>query len=259
MLQHLGEFKVKMQLMSVRSTVALLATKCDITDDTISYMCGKIGCDRPLLVDALEREDRYGFLAGHLRNRFNLTFADMQKKAAEPVWLIKLENVDYSYPVKTLLIDSDKMGEMREESLKYYKCYMPQEIIDDAIRVVIPLVKTEQDIRLYQIFGPPNPIENHCCGFDGCRMLICACREFDYLIDEEASGEWFTGSCDCCRLQISDISHSVRYPAAGGGWEGCFCSEECLRKASTFPDSLEDMRFRILFTGLNMYGIHKRQ
>lgn len=98
------------------------------------------------------------------------------------------------------------------------------------------------DVNMFREFGPLNTSYN-CCYTDnrygGCRMFLC--REYedfdsdgeeiedDNCFDREYS-DWFRGYCDVCEKEIGSRYHALRHPLVGGGWQGCLCSEECLRK-----------------------------
>lgn len=77
-----------------------------------------------------------------------------------------------------------------------------------------------------RVWGPKNSFEVRECmsgpeGNGPCRMLLCHC-----LLPEGET--WFNGKCDVCQNFIMDRSHALRFPSAGGGWEGCYCSFECM-------------------------------
>jgi hypothetical protein len=91
-------------------------------------------------------------------------------------------------------------------------------------------------------WGPANAI----VGFDcltspvqsgPCRMFYCLCRETDndeeYVNTDslhEPWSEWFMNECEICKKIIEKFRHAVRFPVDGGGWEGCYCSFECMKK-----------------------------
>lgn len=74
-----------------------------------------------------------------------------------------------------------------------------------------------------KVFGPLNNLLDQECAndkLDGCRMLSCTCDGED----------WFDGTCDVCKKEIRDVSHSLRYPQEVGAWRGCFCSLGCMEE-----------------------------
>lgn len=80
-----------------------------------------------------------------------------------------------------------------------------------------------------RLWGPVNAIPNRNCynnknGIGPCRMLNCECKE-------EENETWFTGCCNECNSKIRNISYAVRFPLEKGGWLGCYCSFECIRKS----------------------------
>ena len=91
-----------------------------------------------------------------------------------------------------------------------------------------------------RVWGPINRIIGRgcCSGPDGegpCRMLQCECLGGDGVDDPEpyqndGNITWFHGKCDSCGKFIMDISHALRFPNHHGGWKGCYCSFECMKK-----------------------------
>ena len=88
-----------------------------------------------------------------------------------------------------------------------------------------------------RFFGPLNRRPTNCVSgviSDGCRMLTCRCRDFDQDEDIESDlsdpSLWFNNKCDACEFKILNISYALRYPVIGGGWAGCYCSVDCVRK-----------------------------
>ena len=93
------------------------------------------------------------------------------------------------------------------------------------------------------MFGPANvwfvPHDSPDDGQDpqSCRMFTARnMPDFDALDDDEYIRatvgddlDWFVGHCEICDLQYS-YDHAVRMPIEGGGWLGCYCSWNCVRK-----------------------------
>ena len=94
-----------------------------------------------------------------------------------------------------------------------------------------------------RVFGPLNRMSDRDCisnpyGNGPCRMLECICCEFDDVSYEGEKIEavysnWFTGRCNVCMRSIRDSSHTVRLPLENGGWNGCYCSIDCIRGDNT--------------------------
>ena len=94
-----------------------------------------------------------------------------------------------------------------------------------------------------RIFGPLNRMMDRDCisnpySNGPCRMLECICCEFDDVSygDQKIEGvysNWFTGKCKVCLRGIRDASHAVRLPLEEGGWNGCYCSIDCIRQDDT--------------------------
>ena len=101
----------------------------------------------------------------------------------------------------------------------------------------------------FREYGPVNTLytvdsEDHdgsspCGKFGGCRMFLCTefedmdadGTEVDIFAVEEhvADLDWWRESCDVCHKRISSKYAALRLPLVGGGWRGCYCSEECLK------------------------------
>lgn len=126
-----------------------------------------------------------------------------------------------------------------------------------------------------RVYGPANAI----IGFDcvssprkengervgPCRMLTCLCRElneedeeidFDEYSLENPESVWFSGHCLICKKSIKKARYAVRYPNEGGGWEGCFCSFECMKDVTYRPvEKIDIYRMEEVEELLKTYGI----
>lgn len=98
----------------------------------------------------------------------------------------------------------------------------------------------DNDTELIRTFGPANTfvLENDLDIVLSSRMFTC--RKFiDQNPDDDNSMEsyhpssfsWFKGNCDRCLKKIRAYHHAVRIPMEGGGWLGCFCCWNCVRKS----------------------------
>lgn len=81
--------------------------------------------------------------------------------------------------------------------------------------------------------------------------------------------DWFTGNCQICLLQLASRYHAVRRPILCGGWNGCYCSWECVAQ---HIDQLEEdgvdteenydiVRQMIIIyrNQIDQYGIYERR
>ena len=103
------------------------------------------------------------------------------------------------------------------------------------------------DTIIFQEFGPVNTVYRHdinvdssheCEKYGGCRMLLC--NEFEEINDngeiidviaaDDLLLDWFRGSCDECLNTIPYKHYALREPLCHGGWRGCYCSFDCLKK-----------------------------
>lgn len=105
---------------------------------------------------------------------------------------------------------------------------------------------------LFRVFGLCLPLsgglllkvlsKDPCEMWGGCRAMTCWHNEnvdihTDDVVSQDPVAEgrldeiwWFTGKCDECMLVIEKECYAVRMPLETGGFEGCFCSFECMRK-----------------------------
>lgn len=67
----------------------------------------------------------------------------------------------------------------------------------------------------------------NCLQYGGCRMFLC---NHDSKDENGNIKKWFSGNCDMCMNKIEKYHQAVRRPLLTGGWSGCFCSFECVRK-----------------------------
>ena len=83
-------------------------------------------------------------------------------------------------------------------------------------------------------------------------MLLCTC-----LVPEEEP--WFTGRCQICDDFIMDSSHALRFPNEGGGWEGGYCSFECLTEnGDRTLTKEENLLIGMMKDSIETYGIMDR-
>jgi hypothetical protein len=119
-----------------------------------------------------------------------------------------------------------------------------------------------------RMFGPINartvPCPTGVIAECGCQMLTCICREFDQALDVDPeinapADSWFTGACDGCHLRIRNASHALRYPILGGGWVGCFCSIDCLKRHRPRDASpIGELILDTVFETLERHGVLDR-
>jgi hypothetical protein len=86
-------------------------------------------------------------------------------------------------------------------------------------------------------YGPSNPmlfginiydsVHFNCLQYGGCRMFLC---NHDSKDENGNIKDWFNGNCDMCMNKIEKYYQAVRRPLLTGGWSGCFCCFDCVRK-----------------------------
>lgn len=115
-----------------------------------------------------------------------------------------------------------------------------------------------QELDLFRRFGPSNHFISE-IGYTSSRMLLNRDYEDSNIEDEQGFKDWFLGSCDQCLRGIREREHAVRLPKPFGGWEGCFCSWNCVRefhKQEYFPDEYVSVLISIFEYLVNQYGIY---
>jgi hypothetical protein len=120
----------------------------------------------------------------------------------------------------------------------------------------------EENLKQFRVWGPINRSASDCCSAPGgvgpCRMLYCNCNEGGNDIAYSEYSEWFSGECEECRKKIKDKSHAIRFPMVTGGWRGCFCSKECMKKGYFTQDEKEYSLLQRTLENLKTYGIMDR-
>lgn len=71
--------------------------------------------------------------------------------------------------------------------------------------------------------------------------------------------DWFTGNCFICLRRIRSYHHALRRPYVQGGWSGCFCSFECLRKTIDQEDEILHGIVTMIEKDILSYGIQDRE
>ena len=145
--------------------------------------------------------------------------------------------------------------------------------VDQAIDLFLEtskpnIISPDSQVIPQRFYGPYNPIGDvECCSLPlpgPCCMFYCICKEFDsddgelYDVDDmkTLANRWFTGFCEHCNKSIPKLRYAVRYPLEHGGWEGCFCSFECIYKSKMFPIyKNDDLRIKEIVHFLNKYGV----
>lgn len=108
------------------------------------------------------------------------------------------------------------------------------------------------DSPIFNEYGPVNSSyscslvidENHeCSKYGGCRMLLCNeypevdifGEQIDLTAKNIIATDWFKNKCNQCDKKIRNKNHALRLPLFCGGWQGCYCSFQCLEKKVNDP------------------------
>lgn len=145
------------------------------------------------------------------------------------------------FPTETVLSlknDIIKKLILKDEDLK-----LVEKFVDDTFDF------DKKKIDLFRMYGPSNRIgeddeDRECLD---CRMLSCDC-----LMEDETDFENWFGRCEICLNKIKDISWALRAPHKNGGWYGCYCCFDCLKKdiEEDNIDNFEKVRSQILTFGI---------
>jgi len=139
---------------------------------------------------------------------------------------------------------------MKENLITQYAISTSQE----RILMLSNIVKIPQfdDSLIFNEYGPVNSCyscslnidKNHeCLKFGGCRMLLCNeypevdifGEQIDLTAKNIITTDWFKSKCNQCNKKIRKKHHALRLPLLYGGWQGCYCSFECLGKNINNP------------------------
>lgn len=167
--------------------------------------------------------------------------------------------------LKAMGLSYEESKQNEEQLKRNYQMSTP----DEKYIMIKDFLKTEgryslrYDRYIFRLFGPLNPLfgsnldeDGPCAIYGGCRMLTC----YEYENIDKETGEiiepdindnhnynaidWYSGTCDLCLLRIRRRHHAVRMPLPDGGWVGCYCSWECVRR--DVPDQNDLVRFSII-------------
>lgn len=144
---------------------------------------------------------------------------------------------------------------LREQIWSDYRLMSEAEQIEACHAIAVSRIRLglQTNVLLYQVLGPSNlqvgtdlSEDGPCTTFGGCRMFTCTQFQItdeeasqlegglatrrSYATNESVQYPWFKGSCDVCLSRIAKPCYAVRRPMPDGGWNGCFCSWDCVEK-----------------------------
>lgn len=119
------------------------------------------------------------------------------------------------------------------------------------------------DLEIFRHYGPVNTQskyrsdeESNCIDYGGCRMFLCNDFCNDEFVDEKLStNDWYTGYCGCCGLSIPNKKWCLRLPLLCGGWKGCYCSPDCLKREA-YVDDFTSIMISTILAQIETYGIY---
>lgn len=141
--------------------------------------------------------------------------------------------------------EEDNKNIVKENLTVQYAISTSQEKIDMLSNIVI--IPSFDDSYIFKEYGPVNSSyscslvidKNHeCLKYGGCRMLLCNeypekdifGEQIDLTAKTVIVTNWFKNKCNECNKKIRQKNHALRLPLYYGGWQGCYCSFECLEK-----------------------------
>lgn len=207
-------------------------------------------------------------------------------KSKKPEWVIEPKDGETQEMYKSLdssgesknLLNSEKLLSQLKEAIDSNVKIDPLDLdqkrdIENLTSMAISLkeniLNQNEDFPLERYYGPTNEIfDQECCGMKGpCKMFYCNCRnEMDYedtsYLDLGLNSkvknpqDWFNGTCEECGIGIEKFRYSVRFPVKDGGWIGCFCSFDCMKKSNIRPyDKEAEIRVKEIKETLYKIGI----
>lgn len=207
-------------------------------------------------------------------------------KAKKPEWVMEPKTGETEEVYKSLdssgeynsPINSEKLLSQLKEAIDSNIKLDPLDLdqkkdIENLTSMVISLkeniLNQNEDFPSERYYGPSNEIfDQECCGIKGpCKMFYCNCRnEMDYedtsYLDLGLNSKvknpqsWFNGICEECGIGIEKFNYTVRFPIKDGGWLGCFCSFECMKKSNIRPyDNETEIRVKEIKETLNKIGV----
>ena len=134
------------------------------------------------------------------------------------------------------------LEEFKEEYNNIYPIFAISSVKDKILMIKNLKIENTDNIEIYddtdvfRVYGPVNPSwtdNNHGCNsLGGCRMFVCnfneTFEEEEYELEDDVEFTWFKRNCMNCGSKIISMKYAIRQPLQGGGWNGCYCSFECL-------------------------------
>jgi len=206
------------------------------------------------MVDKIAETAPYAEKPKYIKNYIAEYYPEYKDKLPTEKELYELADKESKDEIKEEIPSNEQAVEMLTEGLSRYgisfveiektKEFLLKEVSKSKERkmeLLKPVLENEKqksletDRLLYWTFGPSNPLVSQDLTIDapsykygGCRMFLCDL--FDYNEEYDFVEDWFTGNCQQCLLKIRHRWYAVRQPRSMGGWDGCFCSWDCVRK-----------------------------
>ena len=254
--------------------------------------------ERVQSIFGVQSADIYQTLMSEANDRNNISgynwlfdrFSEVSPNAPIPVWIraddqlpeYTVESIEGTFDLTQIDEMIDRLLEgMRDQGWVVENTPQNRELIRARIQVadpeerrnlLMPLLTRGQyqemqtDRAVFRELGPDNP------AFDAdpaevakgrYRMFINIDRELDPDTDEQLP-DWFTGVCENCGLGIRKRWYAIRMPMEGGGWVGCYHSEDCVRRKiqeEEMDNGVNIMRetmLDVVMTQLREFGIRDR-
>jgi hypothetical protein len=191
------------------------------------------------------------------RNIFEEKFIEYCHKAEKPSWVnTHLEDNKDIDESEELVNEKTSFFDTIQEAI-HFDSHAEKEDIERVFEIYKRFYLTEKNRD--RLFGLVNCREEKCCSYDGnCRMLTCECYSNANIEDDEQNNlpSWFLGRCQKCMKSINKYHYAIRMPVENGGWQGCFCSLECME--DEFSGDFDQERIMGLSVFLHTVGIMDR-
>jgi hypothetical protein len=204
-------------------------------------------------------------------------------QAKKPEWITEpkthgvLEETEEVYKSFEFLSSEKVLNQLKEaihenikiDPLDVEQIQQLEKITSMAVSLKENVLNQNEEFPSERYYGPTNEIfDQECCGIKGpCRMFYCNCRnEMDYedtsYLNLDLNSKvknpqaWFNGTCEECGIGIEKFKYALRFPVKDGGWIGCFCSFECMKKSNIRPyDKETEIRIKEIKETLHKIGI----
>lgn len=198
----------------------------------------------------LDRVSEYAPIPDYIRD-FDIVIRDLPRLQEREI----SEDLPNDYIADYLITQLDNYAVVEEEETENAKRALIERLegmSEVERRAFVNLFKVDEeevkrireDRDVFRVYGPVNPFTDLDFSilttdegepdvnviFGGNRMFTDLSLEWDDETDLPLD-DWFRGFCMQCSHRIRAYHHAVREPILQGGWRGCYCSWNCVRRS----------------------------